>query len=212
MPAVPGLPDPGAPGDVLRRRPDVAAAEARLHAATARIGVATADLFPRFSLGALLGSQAIDASALFERDSETRFLALGLDWSFLDAGRVRARIAAADADAEGELAHYQQTVLRALEETENALVRFDRGRREDAHLERAALESAAAARLARVRYDAGAADLLEVLDAERTQLLAQDAFADGHTRTATAAVSLYMALAGGWPQSLPGREGIARGD
>src|SRR5690606_12356701 len=116
LPPLPPRIDPGTPGVLLRQRPDVAAAEARLHAATARIGVATADLFPRFTLGGLIGSQAIDSSALFERDSETRIVALGIDWSFLDIGRVRARIAAADADAEGELARYRQSVLLALED------------------------------------------------------------------------------------------------
>lgn len=211
--ALPGLPaklDAGTPGDLLRRRPDIAAAEQRLHAATARIGVATADLFPRFTLGGLIGSQAIDAGSLFERDSETRFIALGIDWSFLDIGRVRARIAAADADAEGALARYEQTVLLALEDTENALVRYARARSEDAHLERAAADSATAARLARVRFDAGAVDLFEVLDAERTQLQAQDAFAAARSRSAIGAVSLYTAMAGGWPDTLPVRETLGR--
>jgi NodT family efflux transporter outer membrane factor (OMF) lipoprotein len=209
LPALPVAPDPGTPGDLLRRRPDVAAAEQRLHAATARIGVATADLFPHFTLGGLLGSQAVDAGNLFQRGSETRFVALGIDWSFLDIGRVRARISAADADAAGELARYQQSVLLALEDTENALVRFDRTRQEDAHLETAARDSANAARLARVRFDAGAVDLFEVLDAERTQLQAQDAFADARTRSATSLVALYKAMAGGWPQRLPERESVA---
>jgi len=209
LPELPDKLDAGTPGDLLRRRPDVAAAEQRLHAATARIGVATADLFPRFTLGGLIGSQAIDTGALFERDSETRFVALGIDWSFLDIGRVRARIAAADADAEGTLARYEQTVLLALEDTENALVRYARARSEDAHLQRAAADSATAARLARVRFDAGAVDLFEVLDAERTQLQAQDAFAAARSRSAIGAVSLYTALAGGWPQRLPAREKLA---
>ena len=206
LPALPGKLDPGAPGELLRRRPDIAAAEHRLHAATARIGVAIADLFPRFTLGGLIGTQAANTGALFERDSETHLIALGIDWSFLDIGRVRARIAAADADAEGELARYRQTVLLALEDTENALVRYARARTEDAHLERAAADSARAARLARVRFDAGAADLLEVLDAERTQLQAQDAFADARTRSVAGAVGVYKALAGGWPQRPPRRE------
>ena len=210
LPALPAKLDAGTPGELLRRRPDIAAAEQRLHAATARVGVATADLFPRFTLGGLIGSQAIDADALFERSSETRFVALGIDWSFLDIGRVRARIAASDAEAEGELARYEQTVLLALEETENALVRYARARTEDAHLERAAIDSATAARLARVRFDAGAVDLFEVLDAERTQLEAQDAFAASRTRSATGAVSLYVALAGGWPDTLPVREAIGQ--
>lgn len=210
LPELPAKLDAGTPGDLLRRRPDIAAAEQRLHAATARIGVATADLFPRFTLGGLIGSQAIDAGSLFERDSETGFIALGIDWSFLDIGRVRARIAAADADAEGALARYEQTVLLALEDTENALVRYAHARTEDAHLERAAADSATAARLARVRFDAGAVDLFEVLDAERTQLQAQDAFAASRTRSAMGAVSLYTAMAGGWPETLPVRKPLVQ--
>lgn len=206
LPRVPRTIEPGTPGDLLRLRPDVAAAEHRLHAATARIGVATADLFPRFTLGGLLGSQAGDIGRLFERDSETRFVALGIDWSFLDIGRVRARIAAADADAELELARYQQTVLRALEDTANALARFDRAHDADVELERAARDSARAATLARMRFDAGATGLLDVLDAERTQLQAEDAFAASRTRTVTNAVALYRALSGGWPQTLPQQE------
>jgi NodT family efflux transporter outer membrane factor (OMF) lipoprotein len=210
--ALPGLPpalDAGTPGALLRRRPDVTAAEARLHVSTARIGVATADLFPRFTLGGLIGTQAFDSGALFERDSETRLIALGVDWSFLDVGRVRSRIAAADADAAGALAGYEQTVLRALEETENALVRLGHARLEDRHLERAALDSARAAELARVRFDAGAVDLLDVLDAERTQLQAQDAFADARTRSVTAMVDVYKSLAGGWPTHEPRRERVS---
>lgn len=209
LPALPDKLDAGTPGELLRRRPDVVAAEHRLHAATARIGVATADLFPRFTLGGLIGSQAIDAGALFERDSETRLVALGIDWSFLDIGRVRARIAAADADAAGELARYEQTVLLALEDTENALVRHARARVEDAHLQRAAEDSARAAELAHVRFEAGAADLFEVLDAERTRLQAQDAFADARTRTAVSAVALYRTMAGGWPSRVPETRRVA---
>lgn len=209
LPRLPARLDPGTPGDLLRRRPDVIAAEHRLHAATARIGVATADLFPRFTLAGLVGTQAIDSSVLFERDSETRLVALGVDWSFLDIGRVRARIAAADADAAGALAGYEQAVLLALEDTENSLVRYARARVEDRHLEQAASDSARAAELARIRFDAGAVDLLEVLDAERTRLQAQDSFADGRTRSVTALVALYKSLAGGWPSRAPRQERVS---
>jgi len=198
LPALPAPVDAGTPGELLRRRPDVIAAEARLHAATARVGIATADLFPQFTLAGLIGTQALDTGALFGRDAEVRFAALGVDWSFLEVGRVRARIAAADAGAAAALAFYEQAVLLALEDTENSLVRLAKARVEDRHLERAALDSATAARLARLRFEAGAVDLLDVLDAERTQLVAQDAFADARTRSATAAVGLYRALAGGY--------------
>jgi outer membrane protein TolC len=209
LPALPGTVSAGTPGDLLRRRPDVIAAEQRLHAATARIGVATADLFPRFTLGGLVGTQAFESSALFSRDSETRLVALGVDWSFLDVGRVRARIAASDAAAAGALAQYEKTVLRALEETENALVRYGHARLEVAHLELSAAASARAAELAHVRFDAGAADLLDVLDAERVQLQAQDELADGRTRSATALVDLYRSLAGGWPEQRPTLERVS---
>ncbi|WP_414440217.1 efflux transporter outer membrane subunit [Burkholderia sp. 22PA0106] len=193
--------DPGAPGDLLRRRPDVAAAEARLHAATARIGVATADLFPRLTLAGMLGSMT-NSYGVFRTGSDANLIALGIDWSFLDIGRVRARIVQSRADAAGQLARYQQTVLLALEETENALLRAARVRDETEHLERAATDSARAAQLAQTRFAAGAIDYYEVLDAQRTLLQAQDAAADGRIRRAAATVALYKALAGGW-QSAP---------
>ena len=202
----PALPDQvatGVPSELLRRRPDVVAAERRLASATARIGVATADLFPRFTLGAMIGSQAASASDLFERDSETRVIALGIDWSFLDAGRVRARIAAADAEAAANMARYEQTILQALEETENALVRYVHVQRERAHLEEAAAAGADAARLARLRYDGGVADFLQVLDAERSQLEIEDRLVQARARGATALVAVYRALAGGWPDRMP---------
>jgi outer membrane protein, multidrug efflux system len=202
LPAVPAQIAAGTPADLLRRRPDIAAAEARLHAATAQVGVATADLFPRLSLVGALGTMAIQTGGLFESGSRTSLAAFGIDWSFLDVGRVRARIAASEADATGNLAQYQQTVLLALEDSENALVRYAKTRDEDEQLERAAHDSEKAAALARTRYGAGAIELYEVLDAEHNVLIAQDAFVDSRTRSATAAVALYQALAGGWPQAL----------
>ncbi|KVC81231.1 efflux transporter outer membrane subunit [Burkholderia ubonensis] len=209
LPALVADIDPGTPGDLLRRRPDVAAAEARLHAATARVGVATADLFPRFTLTGLLGSMT-SSYGFFRSGSDTNLIALGVDWSFLDVGRVRARLAASNADAAGQLAQYRQTVLGALEETENALLRVARTRDETTHLERAATDSARAAQLAHARFTAGAIDYYEVLDAERTLLQAQDAAADGRMRSAASTVALYKALAGGWPSGAGPDASIAR--
>jgi len=210
LPALPASVDPGTPGELLLRRPDVAAAQARLAAATSRIGVAKADLFPRFTLGGLLGTQAVHSSDLFAHDSDTHLVALGIDWSFLDFGRVRARLAAAHANADGELAAYEQVVLRALEETENALVRFDKARSEDEQLARAAVDSAQAAQLARTRYEAGAIGLFEVLDAERSNLQAQDAAAQSRARGFSDLIAVYQALAGGWPAQVPQSKRIAR--
>ncbi|KVQ02367.1 RND transporter [Burkholderia ubonensis] len=209
LPALVADIDPGTPGDLLRRRPDVAAAEARLHAATARVGVAAADLFPRFTLTGLLGSMT-SSYGFSLSGSDTNLIALGVDWSFLDVGRVRARLAASNADAAGQLAQYRQTVLGALEETENALLRVARTRDEATHLERAATDSARAAQLAHARFTAGAIDYYEVLDAERTLLQAQDAAADGRLRSADATVALYKALAGGWPSGAGRDAPIAR--
>lgn len=209
LPSLPATLAADTPAEVLRRRPDIAAAEQRLHAATARIGVASAELFPRLTLSGLLGMQSFDADALGDSGSGTRLVALGIDWSFLDVGRVRARIAAADADARGALAGYEQTVLLALEDVENALVRHARTRQEDIHLAAAAGDSAEAARLARLRYDAGASGLLDVLDAERTRLQAEDALAEARTRSVVSAVAVYRATAGGWPERSPDRIPVA---
>lgn len=212
LPALPAQIDPDSPADVLRRRPDIAAAEERLHAATADIGVAKAALFPRLSFSGLLGYQAFHRDAMFRSGSQSNYGLLGIDWSFLDVGRVRARIAASSAEARAGLAHYQQTVLQALEETENALVRYARTRSEDDMLSRAAQNSAQAAKLARLRYQAGEVGLYELLDAERVLLEAQEAFADSRTRSAVAAVTLYKAMAGGWPERLPNRQAMAGSD
>ena len=204
--ALPQLPQsiaPGTPAELLRRRPDVAAAEARLHAATARVGVATAELFPRLSLGGLLGSSALSTGALFEAGSASRSVFLGVDWSFLDVGRVRARIAASEAGAQVALAQYQQSVLLALEDTENALVLLTRTRTEDAHLAQAAEQ------LAQRRYRLGSVGLYEVLDAQRDLYAAQDAAADSRARGLRAAVALYQALAGGWEGPPPTKPMIA---
>lgn len=209
LPSLPAAVNPGAPGDLLRRRPDIAAAERRLASASARIGVATADLFPRFTLGGLIGTQALGLGSMFERDSETRLISLGIDGSFLDVARVRARIAAANADAAGRLADYEGTVLRAMEETENALVRLSRTQVENAYLNEAALASRRAADTARLQFDGGAISVLDVLDAERSRLEAEDLLARSSTRKATALVAVYKALAGGWPQAIPAAQGEA---
>lgn len=210
--ALPQLPQtiaPGTPAELLRRRPDVAAAEARLHAATARVGVTTAELFPRLSLGGLLGSSALSTGALFGAGSASRSVFLGVDWSFLDVGRVRARIAASEAGAQVALAQYQQSVLLALEDTENALVLLTRTRSEDAHLAQAAEQRARAEQLAQRRYRLGSVGLYEVLDAQRDLYAAQDAAADSRARGLRAAVALYQALAGGWEGQSPARPMMA---
>jgi len=130
----------------------------------------------------------------------SRFYSIGpgISWAAFDLGRVHARVAGAKARTNTAVAQYEQTVLKALEETENALVTHARSRDQLVHAADAAEESAAAAKLARVRYEGGIVDFLEVLDAERTQLQAEDTLAQTRTATATSLIAVYKALGGAW--------------
>lgn len=201
LPALPGITPVGDAAQLLRRRPDIRAAERELAAATARIGIATADLFPRVSFTGSVGYVADSASGLGDAGTGTRLLGPGISWAALDLGRVRARIAGARARNEAALARYEQVVLLALEETENALVGHARARERLAHVEEAARASATAARIARLRFENGAVDFLQVLDAERTLLEAEDRLAQTRTETATSLVAVFKALGGGWEEA-----------
>lgn len=202
LPAFPELVNIGHPSELLRRRPDIQTAERNLAAATARIGVTTADLFPRVSLSGSVGYLATKFSGLGESDFRTTSFGPFLTWPAFDLGRVRARIRAADASAEGLLAAYEQTVLIALEETENALVQFARTRQRQAHLQIAAQATAEAVELARIRYSNGVDNFLNVLDAERQLLELQDQLAQSETETGQALIALYKALGGGWENAV----------
>jgi NodT family efflux transporter outer membrane factor (OMF) lipoprotein len=195
-----------APAELLRRRPDVAAAERRLASATAQVGVATADLFPRISLSALFGTQALASGDLFKRDSETRTLGVGVGGGFLNVGRVRAQIAATNAGAAESLATYDQSVLRALQDAEDALARWQGSRGELQHLQEAAEASARASDIARLRFDEGAIDTLELLEAENARLVAESALAQGRAGQGQAVVGMYRAMAGGWLDQPPGEK------
>ena len=187
------------PEALLRRRPDIRAAERALAAATARIGVATADLFPRVTFTGSVGLQADTFAGLGKNGADTWNFGPRITWAALDLGRVQARIKAADARTEASLAFYERTVLAALEDTEGALVDFGHEQSRQRFLEVSAQASQQAANLARQRFEGGTADFLSVLDAERTLLEAQDRLAASQTRTVTALVAVYKALGGGVP-------------
>ena len=203
LPDLPKRIDPGTPADLVRRRPDVSASEERLHAATEQIGIATADLFPRVNFAGLLGFNEFHGDTPFDGVSAVNLAALNIDWSFLDTGRVRARIAAKRADGDAQLAQYQQSVLLALEDVEDALVRYARSQDRDAQLLLAANDSKRAADLAGIRFRNGATSLLDLLEAQMAQLKDEDAYAESHSNSALSAVLLYKSLAGGWPQHPP---------
>jgi outer membrane protein, multidrug efflux system len=198
LPQVPAIEAVGEPADLLRRRPDIRVSERQLASSTARIGVAVADLFPRVTFTGGLGLAGRRFDDLGDAGSDTHLIAPGISWAALDLGRVRARIGAARARNDGALAAYEQTVLRALQETEDALVTHSRSRERLSQLEVAVDSSQTAARLARLRYENGAVDFLQVLDAERSQLEAEDALARARAETATSLVAVYKALGGGW--------------
>ncbi len=198
LPALPHTVAVGDPATLLRRRPDVRVAERQLAAETARIGVAVGDLFPKVTFVGSFGFDAANLSSLGTSANRAYTIGPGISWPAFDLGRVRAQVAAQRARADTALAQYQQTVLRALQETEDALVTHARTRDELLHAADAAQASATAARIARTRYEDGAVDFLAVLDAERTQLDAEDHLAQSRTDAATSLVAVYKALGGSW--------------
>ena len=191
------------PETLLRRRPDIRAAERSLAAMTARIGVATADMFPRVTFNGSIGLEASSISGLTKNGADNWSFGPSITWAALDIGHVRARIQAASARTEAALANYEKTVLNSLEETENALVDFDQEQRRNEFLRESVKASESAATLARQRFQEGATDFLTVLDAQRVLYVAQNQLAQSQTLTSTALVAVYKALGGGWEVEFP---------
>jgi multidrug efflux system outer membrane protein len=198
LPALPAMNAIGTPEALLRRRPDIRIAERELAAATARIGVAVGDLFPRISFVGSWGFAAGTTGELGEAGSETYSFGPSIRWAAFDLGRVQQRIKQREAAADGALARYEQSVLRALEETDASLTDYAKARVKQQHLQASAAASEEAANLARVRFENGVADFLIVLDAERSLLEAQDKLAQSETQTATALITTYKSLGGGF--------------
>ena len=188
----------GGADDVLQRRPDIRIAERELAAANARIGVAKADYFPHISLDGFIGFLAGRSNDFGGADSRAWSIAPSISWSGLNVQRVRSGVKGAEARADEARANYDRTVLTALEDVDNSLVAFNRQRDRVEKLLVQATESRRAAELAKLRYDAGRTDYLELLDAERTQLAAEDQLAEAEAGINLRAVQLYKALGGGW--------------
>ncbi len=198
LPALPATHRIGTPESLLRRRPDIQVAERQLAAATARIGVAVADLFPRISFVGRWGFDAASSADLGDASSEAFAFGPSIQWAAFDMGRVRQRIHQREAAAQGALARYEQRVLQALEETDASLTSYAQALAKQQHLRQSAASSAEAATIARARFESGVSDFLTVLDAERTMLEAEDRLAASETQTATALLSMYKALGGGF--------------
>ncbi len=183
---------------LLARRPDVRAAEQRLAADTARIGVATADLYPRITLGGSIGSTAIGGGNILGGGPLNWLLGPLISWAFPNREAIHARIDASQADADASLAQFDGTVLRALEETETALSTYGQSLARRETLQSARDEAARAARIAQARQREGQIDFLTVLDALRTQAAADADLATANRAVAFAQVDLFRALGGGW--------------
>ncbi|MFN6935085.1 MAG: efflux transporter outer membrane subunit [Tsuneonella sp.] len=183
---------------LLARRPDVRAAEQRLLADNARIGVARADLYPRITLGASVGSSASSIGNLFSGGPIGFLLGPLIDWAFPNREPVRARIDAASADAAGSLAAFDGTVLTALQETEAALSAYARAVEQRRVLVAAVEAASRAARITRAKNRQGVIDSLQTLDAERTLAEAQSALSDQDAFVSQRQIGLFRALGGGW--------------
>ncbi|WP_322740320.1 efflux transporter outer membrane subunit [Sphingomonas sp. M1-B02] len=188
---------------LLARRPDVRAAERRLAAATARIGVATADLYPSISLGGSIGSTATSIGDLFSNSGFRFGLGPLISWTFPNTGLARARIAQAEAATEAALAQFDGAWLGALQETETALTRYTAEGSRVATLLRARDASAEAARIARLRYQAGAETFQIVLDAERSLAASEALLAQSRAQFSDLTITLFLALGGGWEAQAP---------
>ncbi|MBJ9974992.1 TolC family protein [Pseudomonas sp. S75] len=198
LPAIAKALPVGDPGELLRRRPDIRSAERELAAATADVGVATADLFPRVSLSGFLGFTAGRGSQIGASAANAWALGPSISWAAFDLGSVRARLRGAKADADGALATYEQRVLLALEESSNAFSDYAKRQQRLLSLMRQSEASGKAADLASIRYREGSVDYLVLLDAEREKLAAEDAQAQGEVDLYRGIVSIYKALGGGW--------------
>jgi outer membrane protein TolC len=202
--AIPSAPETvlvGVPADLLRRRPDLVRAERELAAATARVGVATADLYPRF---ALLGSVGVRSDQLSEALQGTRFfttLGPSVEWPVFAAGRLRANVEVQDARLEQALAAYELTLLQALEQVENALVAHAREQVRRLSLREAVDANRVAVDLARRLNANGFTPFLDVLIAERVLLESESRLVESETLVSTSLVAVYVALGGGWQQA-----------
>jgi multidrug efflux system outer membrane protein len=198
IPALPPEARVGLPSELLRRRPDIRRAERQLAAANAEIGVATADLYPKFSLSGAFGVQSISASDWFSAPS--RFWSIGptIRWPVFDAGRIRANIEVRNARQEQALTVYEKTVLTAFEDVENALVSYAKEQVRYRSLMDAVVANRRALAMADELYKNGLIDFLNVLDSQRALYSAESDVTQSEAAMATNLVALYKALGGGW--------------
>jgi NodT family efflux transporter outer membrane factor (OMF) lipoprotein len=188
----------GLPSDLLRRRPDVRAAERQIASATAQIGVATAELFPQFTLTGSLGLQSDHFKSIGNFNSRYWSIGPSVSWPLFDAGKIRSNIALQKAITAEKWANYQKTVLQALSDVETALESYTNERDRRVQLAKSVQALQRALDLANQLYKQGVGEFLDVLDAERSLFTAEDLLAQSDQAVSADLVSLYKALGGGW--------------
>jgi NodT family efflux transporter outer membrane factor (OMF) lipoprotein len=199
LPPPPSIPA-GVPSDLLRRRPDIRAAERELAASTADIGVAVADLYPRFSLTAAPALVSTALGSLLEWGSRSFTAGAAVDWPLLNGGRTRGNIAVANARQEQALIAYRKSILVALKDVEDALSRIEGDRRQLADLDQAVRNAARAEDIARTRSRGGLVTYSDVLVAQARRLKLEDEVSEKKGALARDSVALFKALGGGWPE------------
>lgn len=188
----------GVPADVLRNRPDVRQAERQLAAQTAQIGVATADLYPKFTLTGSIGLEAFHLDKFFQYDSRTFGIGPGVQWNVFDAGSIRRNIEVQTALQEQALVQYETTVLNALKEVEDALSAFAEEYQRLNALREGEQAAGNAVNIATAQYKAGIVDFQAVLETQRSLLSLQDQATQSEANVTGNLVRLYKALGGGW--------------
>ncbi|HEV3026956.1 MAG TPA: efflux transporter outer membrane subunit [Planctomycetota bacterium] len=204
IPAPPPEVPVGLPSELLRRRPDLRQAERELAAASARIGVATADLYPKFSLTGFFALESINASDFAKWGSRAWSVGPTIQWSIFQGGRIRARIEVENARQEQAAILYERSILVALQEVEDALVAYSQEQAHRVELSDSVAANVKAVDLANQRYTQGLVDFLSVLDAQRSLYVSQDALVLSERRISGDLVALYKALGGGWELELSG--------
>jgi NodT family efflux transporter outer membrane factor (OMF) lipoprotein len=204
IPPVPPKIPVGVPSELARRRPDIRQAEAQLHTATADVGVAVADFYPRFVLSGSVAMQAVQFHYLGSwYNASTYSFGPSVSLPIFEGGRLRRILELRKQQQQEAAITYQRTVLNALHEVDNALTAYDAEQRRRDRLERAVEENRRAVRLAQERYAQGVADFLSVLTAEQNLLAAEQQLTNSVTNVSTDLVQIYKALGGGWETALP---------
>lgn len=195
---IPAIDTAEGPAQLLRQRPDVIAAERRLAASSARIGVAVAEYYPSVSLSALLGFESLNGGTLFQSASFQPAAIAGLRWRLFDFGRIDAQVLQARGANLEALANYRQSMLSATADVENAIAQVTQSEAQLAELQDEVNANARAREAAQQQYVAGTVSLLDVLDTDRQLLSSRDSLAQAHADDARAAVAVFRALGGGW--------------